>query len=88
MCLSTCAACPSAEVTICDHSEDVDIHCREFNVYVHVHVYCHKLKITVVAMMSFSVEYSEDISENGNTLNQCDIGNGNTDSIYCIVKFS
>ena len=86
MCLSTCAACPSAEVTICDHSEDVDIHCREFN--VNVHVYSHKLKVTVVVMMLSSAEYIEDISENGNTLNQCDIGNGNADGIYCIVKFS
>ena len=71
-------------MTICDHSEDADIHCREFN----VHVYSCKLKLVVPVIMSFSAEYSEDISEYGNTLNGCDIGNGNTDSIYCIVKFS
>ena len=83
VCLSTCAACLLPEVTICDHSEDVDIHCREFN----VHVYGHKLNITVLVMMSFSAEYSEGISEYGNSLNGCDIGNGNVDSIYGILKF-
>ena len=54
-CLSSCASCPSSEVTNCVHSEDVDITCGKLTPVDN--------EVAVLTKLEYVAEYDEDLFE-------------------------
>ena len=63
-CLSSCASCPSSEVTNCGHSEDVDITCGKFTLADN--------EVAMLTDFEYVAEYDESSFDYGSTLNTCD----------------